>query len=269
MLNFAVRVAREAGSILRDMSERDLTSRTKHGISNIVTDADTASERLIVQSIQKGFPDHSILAEESGLARGSSDFTWVVDPLDGTSNFAAGIPWYGVLLALLQQERVVLGVMFLPELELLYTASSEQEAARNGSSVRVSSAQSLDEVLWAYGMDGGSDDGSATPQLELLRKLLARVRNVRATNSLVDAAFTADGRLGGFINHSMKIWDIAASSLIISAAGGVVTDLAGRPLAFGVSADALEREYAVLAGAPALHASVLRIVSSPSLPQSI
>ena len=241
---------------------RGVAAAQKSDLSNVVTEADLASERCIVQAIRERHPTHSIIAEETGCDLRGSDFTWVVDPLDGTSNFAAGIPWFGVLIALLSAGEPVLGVLHLPVTDDLYCAERGGGAHCNGHRISVTEEPQLSNVLWAWGMDAAASDTAACHDSALLARVLQRVRNVRATNSLVDAAYVADGRLGGMVNRSTRVWDIAAPSLIVQEAGGRYTDAAGAELRFDLSAAAGERLYQVLAGAPALHRQMLEVLRS-------
>ncbi|MBJ7311210.1 inositol monophosphatase family protein [Rugamonas sp. CCM 8940] len=260
MKTVAVELVRQAGALLRQQFGAGHQVRSKGDVSNIVTEADLASERLLVEGLRRHFPGHSIIAEESGCDLLPSDYTWVVDPLDGSSNFAAGLPWFGVLLALLHGGEPVLGLLYLPMSDELYEAEKGHGARRNGEPVRVSSCAELGGVLWNVGMDSSPDEGRRRVCAESLVRLLQSVRNVRATNCLLDAAFTADGRIGGVLNHSERLWDIAAPMLIVQEAGGRFTDPQGRPLRLDLSASAAERDYAVLAGAPALHAAVVELL---------
>jgi myo-inositol-1(or 4)-monophosphatase len=262
----AVGLAIEAGRCLMAHFEAPITARSKADPSNVVTAADVESERLIVAGLREQFPDHSIIAEESGVDLRGSELTWVIDPLDGTSNFAAGIPWFGVLIAQLERGEPRLAVLHLPASDDLYIAERGRGALRNGRPISVARDVALREVLWAYGIDGGGSDATQRARLAMLRSLIAAVRNVRTTNSLLDAAFTADGRLGGMLNVSTRLWDIAAPSLLVREAGGSYTSVDGTPLRFDLSPEACEREYAVLAGAPALHAEVVALVRDARTP---
>jgi len=268
MKDLAIELAVGAGKRLMGRFHSRIVAHTKCDRSNVVTAADLESERFIVEAIQERFPDHSIIAEESGVALRSPETTWVIDPLDGTSNFAAGIPWFGVLIAVLERGAPSLGILYLPVGDVLYVAERGNGAYRNGQRIRVADAVALEDVLWAYGADASRDEARQRTQLSTLRALVASVRNVRTTNSLLDAAFTADGRLGGMLNFSTRIWDIAAPSLIVREAGGVYTELDGAPLRLDLSMGAARREYAVLAGAPSLHAEVLELIRNAGLPDS-
>jgi myo-inositol-1(or 4)-monophosphatase len=268
LLNTAIELAREAGASLLTTFGKEVAIGTKGDNSNVVTAADTRSEALIVQGIRKSFPRHSIIAEEAGCDLRECEYTWVIDPLDGTSNFAAGIPWFGVLICVLRGKVPIAGVLYTPVNGDLYAAESGAGAYKNGERISVTQEESLANVLWAYGMDGGSSDIEAERNVGTLARLLRRVRNVRATNSLVDAAYTADGRLGGMLNQSTRIWDIAAPMLLVQEAGGSYTDLYGNDLELDVSPTASSMEYAVLAGSKALHSEVAEIVRVSSARQA-
>lgn len=260
MLNTAIDLAREAGASLLTTFGKERAIGNKGDNSNVVTAADIRSEKIILEGIRKSFPGHSLIAEEAGCDLRDSEYTWVIDPLDGTSNFASGIPWFGVLICVLRGKAPVVGVLHTPTNGDLYIAESGAGAYKNGARISVTQERSLANVLWAYGMDGGSSEIEAAENIGALACLLRRVRNVRATNSLVDAAYTADGRLGGMLNQSTRIWDIAAPMLLVQEAGGNYTDVHGQELELDVSTHASSKEYAVLAGSKTLHAEVAEIV---------
>jgi myo-inositol-1(or 4)-monophosphatase len=265
ILNTAIALARKAGLTLLE-SNGDVQVLSKKGDnSNIVTAADAASEAIIVHGVRQKYPDHSIIAEETGCDLRGSEFTWVIDPLDGTSNYAAGIPWFGVLIAVLQGKKPVAAVIHIPSTGDVYSAQAGRGAFKNDEPIFVAHNDMLADVLWAYGMDGGSTDEEAERNTYLLSKLLRRVRNIRATNSLMDPAYTAEGRLGGMLNQSTRLWDIAAPMLIVQEAGGLYTDLTGQQLDLDISESAADKEYAVLAGAPQLHSEVAALVRETRL----
>ena len=260
LLSAAMALAQQAGESLLETFGAARVIDKKGDDSNVVTEADIRSEALIVAGIRNQFPSHSIIAEETGCELRKSAYTWVVDPLDGTSNYAAGIPWFGVLICVLYEQRAVAGVIHLPASGDIYLAQAGGGAFKNGNRITVSEEQRLANVLWAYGMDGGGSDAQAQRNVLILSKLLRRVRNIRATNSLIDAAYTAEGHLGGMLNQSTRLWDIAAPMLIVQEAGGLYTQVSGEPLELDLSSAAAHKEYAVLAGAPLLHAEVAALV---------
>jgi myo-inositol-1(or 4)-monophosphatase len=233
----------------------------KEDQSSVVTDADFASEAAIVEILQRACPDHNLIAEESGFVDNGSDFTWVIDPLDGTSNFAAGIPWFGILIALLKGKTPVLGAMYLPCFETLYLSTAGEGVTRNGEQVHVTAEIDPRNVLCAYGLDASQDERKTRCEAEILARLVNGVRNVRATNSLVDFCYTVDGRLGACINQNTKIWDIAPAWLMLREAGGILTDTEGQPLHFALGAD-YARSYAVAGASLALHPHIVDLIQS-------
>jgi len=262
MLNTALECAESAARLLLSHFGQVRDIRIKDSHSSIVTEADLAADRHIRELIEARHPAHNLLTEESGFQDRGSAFTWVVDPLDGTSNFAAGLPWFGVMVTLLESGIPTAAAMVLPAEELVYTAERGRGAQRNGLPVRVSNATDPSTVLCAYGMDAAGDPESIDRQGRILGRLAQAVRNVRATNCLMDFALTIDGRLGGIINFNTMLWDIAAPALVLSEAGGMLTDLEGRPLVLSLGPDACTRSYAVLGGPPALHSRLLKVVRS-------
>jgi myo-inositol-1(or 4)-monophosphatase len=254
--------ARRAGAILLQHFGRVRHVRVKEHQGSVVTEADLAAERCLLELLAQRFPDHSVVAEESGYMDRGSPYTWVIDPLDGTSNFAAGIPWFGVMIALLRHQQPRLAVMYLPVEDRLYFAEQGQGAQANGQPVAVTTETDLARMLCACGLDPSSDPALVERQAAFLGRLVQRARNIRATNSLVDFALVIDGRLGAVVNHNTKIWDIAAPSLILSEAGGRVTDLGGRPLALDLGPDCAKRSYAVIGASPALSAQVVAVATA-------
>jgi myo-inositol-1(or 4)-monophosphatase len=263
MLSTALECAEAAGRLLLDHFGQVQSTRVKDSRSSIVTEVDLASDRLLRGMLTARYPDHNLLTEEHGFERRGSRFTWVVDPLDGTSNFAVGIPWFGVMVALLDGTEPILGVMHLPVDGLVYSAELGSGARRNGEPVHVTRQPELGAVLCAYGLDAAADPQNAQRQALALGRVVQQVRNLRATNSLVDFALTIDGRLGVCVNFHTMIWDIAAPSLILHEAGGRLTDLRGLPLALSLGDDACHRPYAVAGGSPALHEPLVALLAEP------
>lgn len=257
--------ARQAGALLLDWFGRTTEIRVKESPASIVTDADLASERLLVDLIHRRFPDHGILGEEGGRVRHGAEFTWVLDPLDGTSNFASGLPWFGVMVAVLRGTEPVLACMYLPTEDRCYTAEAGAGAACNERPIRVAAGTDLTHLLCACAMDPSGNEDQVRRQVDFFASLVRHSRNVRATNSLVDFAATADGRLGACVNFRMKVWDIAAPRLILEEAGGLVTDPAGRPIALHLGAAAAERDYAAVAGNPVVARRVLGLLAEAGL----
>ena len=255
-----IHALRTAGLSLLDHFGRKQNISIKEADGSIVTEADIRSEKIILE-ILKSHPEHfNIISEECGLLETGAEYTWVIDPLDGTSNFAAGLPWFGVIMALMKGKKPVQAGMYLPLSDQLYYAEEGRGAWRDDQAIRVSHAGRLKETLLAYSFDHSRDPGKTTAEMGLLGRIAAHVRNIRSTNSLVDFCYVADGRFGGVINQTTKIWDIAGPSLIIREAGGSVCDILKQELDFEVSAGSYPRNYSIVASAPSVHQELLSLI---------
>ena len=224
MLNFAIETAREAGHILMEKFGR-ITSVTKKGDINLVTEADLASEQHIIERIKSYHPRHAVLAEESGEAvviGGDARWKWIIDPLDGTTNYAHGYPCFCVTLALEHDGEIVIGVTFDPTRDELFAAEAGRGATLNGKSIRVSSTERLGEALIVTGFPY---DFKQKPNFARhLTDFLFHSRGVRRDGSAaIDMAYVACGRFDGFWEEGLNPWDVAAGKLLIEEAGGVVT----------------------------------------------
>ena len=232
----------------------------KESISSVVTEADLASEKVILEILQNTHQPFNVITEEAGYIDHGSEYTWVVDPLDGTSNFAAGLPWFGVIIALFHKDIPVLGGMYLPVDKELYVTEQGKGSWKNGEAIRLTDSEKLEEQLVAYSFDFSDAPGKTESEMEILNSLSKKVRNIRSTNSLVDFCYTADGRLGAALNQTTKIWDIAVPWLMIREAGGKVTDILGEEICFDLSVDVFNRNYTILASGAKLHDTLLKTI---------
>jgi myo-inositol-1(or 4)-monophosphatase len=251
---------RKGGKVLLDHFGLEKQARIKESISSVLTEADLASERSILEVLTGSGKQCNIISEEKGYLDRGSGRTWVVDPLDGTSNFAAGLPWFGVIIALFEGSIPVLGGMYLPMEDLLYIAEAKKGASRNGLPVRTTESGELREQLVSYSFDFSEDPGTTLREMEIMAKISGKVRNIRSTNSLVDFCYTADGRLGAAMNQTTKIWDIAAPSLIIREAGGTVSNIRGEEIRFDLSPGGMKKNYTILAAGTSIHAVLLETI---------
>ena len=230
MLNFAIETAREAGQLLLEKFGR-ITAVTKKGDINLVTEADLASEALIIERIKSHHPKHAILAEEAGdavVVDGSDVWKWVIDPLDGTTNYAHGYPCFAVTLALEHDGDVVVGVTFDPTRGELFAAEKGHGATLNGKAIRPSSTERLSESLICTGFpyDFKRKDDFARH----LTGFLLSSRGVRRDGSAaIDLAYVACGRFDGFWEEGLNPWDMAAGKLLIEESGGWITGYGGEP----------------------------------------
>ena len=225
LLGIAVEAARAAGALLLERFEQPRTGvGTKSSGTDMVSDADRASEALIIEHIRARRPVDAILGEESGARAGSSGIRWVVDPLDGTTNFLYGHHAWAVSIAIEDEEGAVAGVVFDVPRNELYTAARGRGASCNGRSIRVSS---LDDVARALIGTGFAYEPEARGRAAgLLASVLPQIRDIRRIGAAaLDLAWVACGRLDGYFEAPVMHWDIAAGALIVREAGGVTASL--------------------------------------------
>jgi myo-inositol-1(or 4)-monophosphatase len=254
MLNTAVKAARKAGSIINRASlDVDLVKVASKGPSDFVTEVDRAAEQAIVDILLKAYPDHAILAEESG-ASGDSEYTWIIDPLDGTTNFIHGFPQYAVSIALRHREHVTQAVVFDPTRNELFTASRGRGAFLNERRLRVSRRTKLSECLIGTGFPFRSLE-HLDEYLRMFRTVAEQTAGIRRPGAAaLDLAYVAAGRLDGFWEIGLSPWDMAAGSLLILEAGGLVSDFKGDA--------AYLDEGRIVCGAPKIFPQLLSLVGT-------
>lgn len=224
MFNFAIELARDAGQLLLEKFDRGIAVHKKGDI-NLVTAADLASEALIIERIKSYYPKHSILAEESGNAvviGGENTWKWIIDPLDGTTNFAHGYPCFCVTIALEHEGEIVIGVTFDPTRNELFAAERGRGASLNNKPMRVSATEQLGDALIVTGFP--YDFKKREDFARHLTQFLIHSRGVRRDGSAaIDMAYVACGRFDGFWEEGLNPWDMAAGILLIEEAGGQVS----------------------------------------------
>ena len=224
-MDVALAATRTAGEIIRNGwdSDRQITFK---GRADIVTDIDVAAEKAVLEILTGAFPDFGILAEESQPVAGSSPYRWVVDPLDGTRNYAHSIPHFCTIVALAEGDEVIAGVVYDPVREETFTAVKGQGAFLNGSPISVTETADLSRSLLSF--DLGYVDEKAALAIEMLRSLWPGMYSVRMMGSAgLGVAYAASGRVDLFFHHSLSPWDIAAGLIITQEAGGRVVDRQG------------------------------------------
>jgi len=257
LLNVAVKAARRAGEIaIRQLRRIDEIQVHSKGINDFVTQTDRAAEAAIIATIREYYPDHAFLAEESGV-RGQGDFTWIIDPLDGTTNFIHGLPIFSVSIALRISGRLSVGVVYDPNRQEVFTAIRGRGAQLDGRRIRVSGRRGLEGALIGTGFPYRSHDKMPS-YLAMLEQVLLNTAGVRRPGSAaLDLACIAAGRLDGFWEFGLQTWDIAAGSLLIREAGGLISELEGNE-------DYLTTGN-VIAGSPRVHAALTKLLT-PHLP---
>lgn len=223
----AIEAAHLAGAILLDYARGGFRIEHKRTI-DLVTDADRRSEQVIVETIAKAYPEHQILAEERGLETGApSPYRWIVDPLDGTTNFAHGLPLYCVSIGLEYEGQVILGVVWDPNRHELFIAEVGKGATLNGLPLKVSRIDKLNEALLVTGFAYDIRE-TAQNNLDHFARFSLCAQGVRRLGAAaLDLCYVACGRLDGFWEIKLHPWDMAAGSLIVREAGGRVTDFSG------------------------------------------
>lgn len=231
MLNFAIQTARDAGRILAEKFGRSLNVSNKGDI-DLVTEADLASEHLIVERIRNYHPRHTILAEEAGevecLEGADSEFKWIVDPLDGTTNYAHGYPCFCVSIALEREGEIIIGVVYDPMRDEMFAAERGEGATLNGRRVRTSQTGELNRALICTGFP--YDVRGRSEFTRHFAAFIMRAQAVRRDGSAaLDLAYVSCGRFDGFYEEGLRAWDVAAGKLLVEEAGGRVTRYDGSP----------------------------------------
>jgi myo-inositol-1(or 4)-monophosphatase len=229
LLPTAIEAAREAGALLRNLQGGPRTIDHK-GAINLVTDGDRRSEALLVSLIRSRFPSHSILSEEGRNHAGAADVCWILDPLDGTTNFAHGFPFYSVSVAVTVRGELAVGVVYDPNRDECFVTERGAGARMNEAPIRVSATLDLTDALLCTGFP--YDIREAPDEvIRHFQAFLVRAQAVRRPGSAaLDLAYVAAGRLDAFWEHKIRAWDLAAGALLVREAGGRVSDYAGSPL---------------------------------------
>jgi myo-inositol-1(or 4)-monophosphatase len=243
-----INALKTGGKLLVDNFTKPVTAKQKESQSSIVTETDLESEKVIIDIIRSQFPEHNIISEECGFTDNRSEFTWVIDPLDGTSNFASGIPWFGVLISLFKGNEPVMGGAYLPVGDDIYFAEKGRGAFKNGEPLPRLENKDLKDSLFAFCVDYTEDQVFLNRGLELYKSIVKRSRNIRSTNCLIDFIYVAEGKFGGVMNLNTRVWDISALGLIISEAGGVMKNANGSEIKYSINQNLIEENFPVIAG---------------------
>lgn len=260
--DFIVKVLEEASGIARS-SFGKVSGTTKPEDNNqVLTETDIEIGNAIVDAIRAKYPEHNIIDEEAGIVDNNSRYTWVVDPIDGTSNFANGIPTYGIMIGLLEDATPIAGGVALPSFNQVFVATKGNGAFCNGSPVHVTNEQDLLKTLVAYGIDGHQEDPSiTTEETATLSRIILGIRNLRSSNSAFDFMLVADGRYGGYLNRTSKIWDNVAPQIIVEEAGGTFTDFFGKPIDYTNPLSKVAENFTMCAASAALHKNLQQIIN--------
>jgi myo-inositol-1(or 4)-monophosphatase len=221
----AVKAATEAGKIILSKYGKQLSIKSK-GKTDLVTDVDKKTQAIIIKTIKKKFPDHAFLSEELDKQQGKSDYLWIIDPLDGTANYSAGIPYFCTSIALAYKNEIIAGVVFDPLHKNMYVAEKGKGAFCNNKRIHVSRRKSLNKSL--IGADSGHVKRHRSAQK--MAKLIDNVRGIRWQGAAaLSLCFVASGKLEAYFTASTTPWDMGAGSIILTEAGGKATEVDGKP----------------------------------------
>jgi myo-inositol-1(or 4)-monophosphatase len=253
LVNIAVGAARRAGeTIVRNLDRAGGVTVSEKSRNDFVSEVDRAAEQVLIAAIRKAYPSHGFLAEESGR-HGGDEYTWVIDPLDGTTNFLHGFPQFAVSVACRHRDRVEIGVVLDPLRGELFTAARGDGAQLDGRRVRVSARTGLDGALIGTGFPFRENRRWLKPYLGMLERVMDTTAGVRRPGAAsLDLAYVAAGRLDGFWEVGLSPWDTAAGNLLITEAGGLVGTLAGGEYRDGGH---------LVAGAPRVYAALVELVA--------
>lgn len=228
LINIGVSAARKAGQMIyRATDNMESVKVSEKGHNDFVSNIDKRSETLIIETIREAYPEHAILAEESGEHDGSG-VTWIIDPLDGTKNFIYGIPQFAVSIAVMENNRIQHGIVYDPVKNELFTASRGSGASLNGNRIRVNQTKSLRDSLIGTGFPYRDND-NIDQYMDIFRDIMRQCRDIRRPGSAaLDLCYVASGRYDGFYEFNLSIWDLAAGALMVEEAGGIVDDVTGK-----------------------------------------
>src|SRR5271156_568850 len=265
LLNIGMRAARRAGDfIVRNLSRLDSLKIDTKGRNDFVTDIDRKAEADIIATIRRSHPDHAILAEESGRS-GDSEYVWIIDPLDGTTNFLHGFPTFAVSIAVEHRGRLQHAVDYDPRRQELFTASRGEGAQLEGKKIRVSAQRTLEGALVGTGLPFRAEaiagpNAYIDEYLAILKVIMSTAAGIRRPGSAaLDLAYVAAGRIDGFWEFGLSPWDTAAGTLLIQEAGGRVGTPAGAEYALGAN---------IVAGNPKVYQALLAAIG-PLTPASL
>ncbi len=235
---------------------------TKEGDNNqVLTETDLAVGRHIVGKIKEQYPAHNIIDEEAGVIDNHSEYTWVIDPIDGTSNFANASPLFAIIVGLLYQNHPVAGGMALPYFEETYLAEKGKGAFLNGKQIHVSSEENMLKMLISYNVDGFQNNPEKTEiESRILKEIILNCRNLRSSGSMLDCMFLARGTYGGAHHRNTNIWDVVGTQIIVEEAGGVFTNFNGEPLDYKEHLKKAKENFPFCAGTPKLHKKLQEII---------
>jgi len=254
--------ALKEASKIADENFGEVESVTKEGDNNqVLTETDLAISKHLIDAVKETYPGHNIISEEAGVVDNNSTLTWVIDPIDGTSNFSQGLPFFGVMIGLLDKDAPVAGGVALPYFNEIYLAEKGKGAFCNGEKIAVTNNLKLLSALVAYDIDGHQENPEITyEESETLAEIILNIRNLRTSNSAYDMVMVAKGRYGAYLNKTTKIWDNVAPQIVIEEASGIYTDFLGKPIDYSNPLQKVGLNFTVCAASPELHKQIQAVI---------
>jgi len=255
--NFVKECLEQASKVALDGYGRVESKIKSEGNMQVLTETDLKVGQLIIDKIKSSFPDHNIIDEEAGVIDNGSQFTWTIDPIDGTANYASKIPMFGIMLGLLENDEPIAGGIVLPVFKEMYYAEKGLGAYCNDEKISVSQVPSLDRNLLAYLISSHTSDETITKECELFKKLIPSIMSLRTSNSTAfDGALVASGRYGIAMNRTSLIWDCVPLKILVEEAGGVFTGYDGEKIDFSNPTKKSKLYIPFCCGATDLHKQV-------------
>lgn len=258
---FITATLEEASKIANDMFGKVSVSIKPHDPNQILTDADLKVGKFIIEEIEKEFPEHNIIDEEGGAIDKKSEYTWVTDPIDGTANFANGLPTYGIMIGLLKGNMPVAGGIALPADKEIYIAEKGMGTFHNGRKITIKDRDNFSTTLVAFCVDKHPEDPAMTVfESKILVELVNNFLNYRTNASVYDIIMLLNGGYGGCLYDMGYIWDSVAQQIVIEEAGGIYTDLFGSPIDYSKPLEKTKTNFSCCAAGPAIHKKLQQIV---------
>lgn len=258
---FIIEILNQASKIANKNFGKVTSTIKPKDYNQVLTETDLEIGKFLVNNIKKIYPEHNIIDEETGVTNKNSLFTWVIDPIDGTSNFAVGVPTYGIMIGLLKNTTPIASGISLPYFSEILIAQKGKGTILNGKKVQVTKETNLSNALVAYGTDGHKDNPDLTRrEAKLLGEIILNVRNIRASNSVFDSVMVAEGKYGGFLSRNSKIWDNVAQHILIEEAGGIYTDFFGKQIDYSNPLSKAKDNFTFCAASPVIHGQLQKII---------
>lgn len=236
-------------------------STKKTDNNQVLTETDLEIGKYLIKQILNSFPEHNIIDEEVGVINNNSEYTWVLDPIDGTSNFAEGVPLFGVIIGLLYKGKPFAGGIVLPFFEEIALAQKSKGSFCNNKKLMVTKEKKLLSTLVSYAIDGHQEKPSITyGECKTLADIVLGIRNLRVAGSVFDAIMVAKGKYGGYLNRTCKIWDCVGQQVVVEEAGGVFTDFFGKPMDYSDPLSKAGQNFTWCIAAPEIHKQLQQII---------